>query len=103
VSFEKISRSLGNVAHAPLDDPVGAEAVDALAGQRHLASSMDETQDAAEGRGLAHPVATEYRGDAGRGNVEGDVLDDLLARDRAAQIPHLKDSIGGAHLVPVPR
>ena len=90
----------GHVADAALDDAVGRQAVDALAGERDLAAAMDQTQDAAQRRGLAHAVAAEHRGDARRRHRERDVLDDLLPGDRAAQAPHLEDAASLMRAVP---
>ena len=83
-----------NVADAPLDDPMGGERVDPLSGKAHLAAAMNQSQDAAQRRGLADTIASEDRRDAGGRDREGHALDDRLAADRAAQVADFED---GAH------
>ena len=92
---------LRHVSHTPLHDAMSGEPVDPLAGESDLPAAVDETEDAAERRGLADAVAAQHRRDSGRRNRECDVLHDLLAGDRAAQAAHLED--GAAHAAAVPR
>ena len=82
---------LGHVPDAAPHDPVRALAVDALAGEQHLAPALDQAEHGLEGRRLADAVAAQHRGDARGRDGERHVLDDLLARDARGEPAHLED------------
>src|SRR5205807_5490359 len=87
---------LGHVAHATGDDAMGALLVDPRSAEHHLAAPADEPEDGLQGGRLADTVASEQRGDAGRGDIEGHALQDLLTADEGVQPADGEDAHTGS-------
>jgi hypothetical protein len=72
--------AFGHVAQSEAHDAMRRPAGHIGAGEQHAAAARTrETDDRAQGRGLAHAVSPEHRGDLSRGHIEVDTLQDMAA------------------------